>query len=719
MDLFESGTQASAPKRAPLADRMRPRTIDEFVGQSAIVGKGRLLRRAIDTDRLSSLIFYGPPGCGKTTLARIIANRTHAEFITLNAVLSGVKDIRASVENAHNSFTYYSKRTILFIDEVHRFNKSQQDALLPHVESGVIILIGATTENPYFEVNKALISRSRIFQLNKLDTTSLKTVVYTALSDPDRGYGRDEIHLDEDALLHLCHTADGDARSVLNGLELAVMSTVPNSRGQIHLTLDVIEESIQKRAVLYDKDGDAHYDTISAFIKSIRGSDPDAALYWMAKMVYAGEDPRFIFRRMIILASEDIGLADPNALNIVVNAARAYDYIGMPEGRYPLAQACLYLATAPKSNSAMAFFDALSTVAKASRDSVPDHLKDPSRDREGFGHGDGYLYPHAYRDHWVAQQYLPDSLRETYFYSPSDQGYERSIRRRVARRRELQLEAHHGADTEGTFLWDSLQSSWEKRSEPSVVSYYEFLRRTVIERARISPQDLVLDLDGRKGMLSFEALRCADQGGVWSVARTRRDYEVLSSEKMGEDLLLRPVVLRDDQDESWIDHLPDGIGFDILIHSNAFHSDGIIAELSALNPFLSDTARMVFASLLPWEGSGVSRLCADPVASLIRQYEDQQYSSQKETFFRRVEAFEKFCSKRGFSFTREQHSTEIERRFSSAQIRQWFRSGSPLQQFLHNHRVSAEHVESEFRSVLLSDTVPWKVRIDLISARKG
>ena len=420
---------------------MRPRSLDEFIGQDDIIGAGRLLRRAIQSDQISSIIFYGPPGTGKTTLARIIANTTSAHFIAINAVLSGVKEIRAAIEIAQEKRTKYQQRTILFVDEVHRFNKSQQDALLPWVENGTVVLIGATTENPYFEVNKALVSRSRIFQLKQLGDEELVRVARQALSDPERGYGKLKIKVEPDAVSHLVNVANGDARSLLNALELAVETTLPDHTGVIHINLDVAEESIQRRAVLYDKEGDAHFDTISAFIKSLRGSDPDAALYWLAKMVYAGEDPRFIFRRMLILASEDVGLADPNAVIAINACAEAFDRVGMPEGRYYLAQAALYLATAPKSNSVMGFFDALAAVEQEREAEVPTHLKDASRDKKGFGHGMGYLYPHAYRDHWVAQQYLPATQQGQVFYQPSQQGFEAEIGSQVARHREAQLAA--------------------------------------------------------------------------------------------------------------------------------------------------------------------------------------------------------------------------------------------------------------------------------------
>lgn len=390
---------------------MRPRTLNEFVGQDHIIAPGRLLRRAIEADQLSSLIVFGPPGTGKTTLARIIANTTRAHFIAINAVLSLVKEIRLAIETAQEKRNKDKQRTILFIDEVHRFNKAQQDALLPWVENGTVILIGATTENPYFEVNKALVSRSRIFQLKSLDDNDLRQVVQLALTDTERGYGKLIVKVEPEAIDHLVNVANGDARSLLNALELAVETTPADAAGVIHVTLAVAEESIQQRAVLYDKEGDAHFDTISAFIKSVRGSDPDAALYWLAKMVYAGEDPRFILRRLLILACEDIGLADPQAVVVINACASAFDRVGMPEGRYHLAEATLYLATTPKSNSTMGFFDALAAVEKENVADVPSHLKDASRDKKGFGHGEGYLYPHAYRDHWVAQQYLPASMQ--------------------------------------------------------------------------------------------------------------------------------------------------------------------------------------------------------------------------------------------------------------------------------------------------------------------
>ena len=433
MDLFEHQRQQRIKREAPLAARVRPSTLEEFMGQEEIVGPGRLLRRAIEADRLfSSIILWGPPGTGKTTLAMVIAQRTASHFVSISAVMAGVKDIRKLVADAKERMGMYGRRTICLVDEIHRFNKTQQDALLPHVENGTIILIGATTENPYFEVIAPLHSRSRVFQFKPLSEKQLRSVLTRALEDTESGYGERDTRIDEDALAHLAHISGGDARNALNALELAVESTPPNEDGVIHITLEAAQESIQRRAILYDKDGDAHYDTISAFIKSLRGSDPDATLYWMAKMIYAGEDPRFIVRRMIIFASEDIGMADPQALSVATAAAQALEWVGLPEAQYNLAQAAIYLATAPKSNSAGAYWKALAEVEREGIVEVPDHLKDANRDGKALGHGKDYKYPHEYPGHWVRQQYLPDRLRGKRFYEPTEQGYESLIKKRMS-----------------------------------------------------------------------------------------------------------------------------------------------------------------------------------------------------------------------------------------------------------------------------------------------
>ena len=560
MTLFDQAHAERLAKEAPLAARMRPRKLDEYVGQEHIIGPGRLLRRAIQADQLGSLIFYGPPGTGKTTLARVIANTTRAHFIAINAVLSGVKEIREAIADAQEKAKLYRQRTLLFIDEVHRFNKAQQDALLPWVENGTVILIGATTENPYFEVNKALVSRSRIFQLVPLTKDDLRRVIQQALADQERGYGHLAVTIDEDALEHLVEVANGDARAVLNALELAVEtsdesipeSKIKNQKSKIRITLAIAEESIQRRAVLYDKEGDYHFDTISAFIKSLRGSDPDAAMYWMAKMDYAGESPRFIFRRMLIFAGEDVGMADPHAIQVVTACAQAFEQVGMPEGRFHLATAALYLATAKKSNTAFAFFDAIEQVKKEADSGVPNHLKDANRDKEGFGHGEGYLYPHAYRDHWVAQQYLPTSLQGKVFYQPSDQGYEAQIRTTVAQRREAQLAAMLELESGGQSPIDVLTFSpddparerWLQRTISNTGERLAHVRDRLLAATHLARHSLVLDLKAGTGLLTWEALRRVPEGGVYALARTSRDADALRQLAERLTAVERPLVLQ-------------------------------------------------------------------------------------------------------------------------------------------------------------------------------
>ncbi len=429
MDLFENSAQ-NKENNKPLASRMRPESLAEFAGQRHIIGKGKLLRRAIEADRLQSLIFYGPPGTGKTTLAWIIANETKAEFESLNAVVARLKQLREVLSRAKDRLGMYNKKTVLFIDEIHRFNKAQQDALLPAVEDGEVILIGATTENPYFEVNAPLVSRSRIFKLQALTEEEIIKLLNNALADEKKGLGNHEVEISAAALNHLANVANGDAREALNALELAVLTTPVNEQGIIKIDLAIAEESIQQRALKYDKDGDNHYDTVSAFIKSLRGSDPDAALYWLARMIKAGEDPKFIARRLIVHAAEDVGNANPHALMLANAAAKAVEFVGMPEARIPLAQATIYIAAAPKSNAALKGIDkALSTVEKERSYSVPAHLRDTHYSgAKDLGHGKGYKYPHNYPNNYVKQGYLPKELEAKSFYQPYENGYEKKIK---------------------------------------------------------------------------------------------------------------------------------------------------------------------------------------------------------------------------------------------------------------------------------------------------
>ncbi|MFA5575968.1 MAG: replication-associated recombination protein A [Tissierellaceae bacterium] len=424
MDLFTMNMEEKLRKNAPLADRMRPETIGEFVGQDHLLGEGKFLHRSIKADRLTSMIFYGPPGTGKTTLAMIIANSTNMIFEKLSAVTSGVKDIREVMARAEENLKLYNRRTILFIDEIHRFNKSQQDALLPFVERGIIILIGATTENPYFEVNKALLSRLMVLKLEALSRGDLRTLIDNALADKSKGLGNLKIDISHEAIDYLVSISEGDGRTVLNSLEIGVLSTAPSQDGIIEIDLDTIGSSIQIKNAKYDKGGDEHYDTISAFIKSMRGSDPDATLYWLAKMINAGEDPKFIARRIIICASEDVGNADPNALNLAVSAFNAVNVIGMPEGRIALAQAATYIATAPKSNASYIGIDkALEDIRTMEIGKVPKHLRDGSYPgAKKLGHGLDYKYPHDYKNAYVEQQYLPDDFIGKKYYNPTDNG---------------------------------------------------------------------------------------------------------------------------------------------------------------------------------------------------------------------------------------------------------------------------------------------------------
>ncbi|HUI92021.1 MAG TPA: AAA family ATPase [Chitinivibrionales bacterium] len=734
MDLFEQRSQDILSTTAPLADRMRPRTLDEFFGQSHIVGPGRLLRRAIQIDQLSSLIFYGPPGTGKTTLARIIAHTTKAQFLSINAVLAGVQDIRDAIDSAKKTLSLYGKRTILFIDEVHRFNKAQQDALLPHVENGVLILIGATTENPYFEVNKALVSRSRIFQLKTLTASDLAAIAHAALGDKERGYGGRKVSIDKDALDHIVAVANGDARGVLNALELAVETTKPDKSGAIRIIREVAEDSIQQKAVLYDKDGDAHYDTISAFIKSLRGSDPDAALYWMAKMVYAGEDPRFIFRRMLILACEDIGLADPRALSVVVDAARAFDYVGLPEGRFHLAHACLYLATAPKSNSSMAFFDALSTVSHETKDDVPAHLQDSSRDKEGFGHGEGYLYPHAFRDHWVAQQYLPSSLQGKFFYQPSDIGYEKEIGLRVTRLREAMVEAM-AIDDEDIFEGDAQDTPgprrlWVKRTRGG--DTLSAAREKIFEAAAPGRDSLVLDLHARTGLLTFEALRLSPEGSVWALAHDEKEFDTVVKMAAQYELLKRPTVLLTSMDKFDADikkSAGQNVAFDAIIGRNIIAAErdkpALVKRMLAL---LAKDGCIALAETVHSQGQRLSSLLTfrnlpQNAISRFAKAEERLFADKGDALVNWDPAsLEKQCAAQfPCVFTVQTIAPAGRRRITPGMVDHWFRprtegGRTPLGARLEEEfgKKAAAEIKKQIHGQLDNTDIPWKTSIAIM-----
>jgi len=547
-DLFEQHADTLLQGLAPLADRLRPRRLDDFVGQDSILGPGRLLRRAIAADRVGNLILHGPPGVGKTTLARIIAGSTRAHFSSLNAVLAGVKDLRAEVDAARERLQRHGLRSTLFIDEVHRFNSAQQDALLPWVENGTVNLIGATTENPFFEVNKALVSRSRLFRLQPLEPEHLRQLLQRALSDNERGYGNRRVAISDDAANHLVDVAGGDARSLLNAVELAVETTPLNDDGVIAIDLAIAEESIQQRAVLYDKQGDAHFDTISAFIKSLRGSDADAALFWLARMVEAGENPRFIFRRMLIAAGEDIGLADPQAIVVVEACAATFERVGLPEGLYPLAQAALYLAGAEKSNSVLGFFDALKAVRERNRQQVPAHLRDANRDGQAFGDGVGYRYPHAYAEHWVAQQYLPNALQGQVFWQPGSLGWEGALRPRLAQRRAAQLAAaaetaadqaevlSHGPE-------DPQLQRWLARSAAAEGERLDQLRQRFWQDTSWRRHERVLILGARSLLWALDALEHTPEGQVVISTDSPDDLQRLQAQLKVLDQLRQPTLL--------------------------------------------------------------------------------------------------------------------------------------------------------------------------------
>jgi len=742
MDLFEQCLQERMAKEAPLAARMRPRTLDDFVGQEHIVGPGRLLRRAIQADQLSSLIFFGPPGTGKTTLASVIANTTRSHFHTLNAVLAGVRDIREVTAEAQERRRLHNQRTILFVDEVHRWNKAQQDALLPWVENGTVILIGATTENPYFSVNRPLISRSRIFQLKPLREADLRQIARRALEDPEHGYGKLPVTVQDDALDHLVNVANGDARALLNALELAVETTPPDDTGRIVVDLEVAEESIQRRAVLYDKEGDYHFDTISAFIKSLRGSDPDAAMYWLAKMIYAGEDPRFIFRRMLILASEDVGLADPHAILIVKACAEAFDRVGLPEGRFHLAQAALYLATAPKSNSIFAFFDALSTIEKERQSEVPAHLKDASRDKKGFGHGEGYKYPHAYNDHWIAQQYLPASLQGKVFYQPGELGYEAKISQEVQRRREAQLAAmvagDGGISSEVLTFGPSDRASerWLLRVVSQAGDRLGYMRDHILDAAHIQRHHVVLDLHAGSGLLTWEALRRTPEGGVWTLAHTAQEAAALREMSNRLPKLHRPMILQGDLTllpGLIAEHIPP-LTFDCIVGRNALtgcEDKAVVFEMLAT--LLRPGGRISLANAIPGRSPRLYRLVdltplGDDLAHRVATAEEAIYEDKEDPRVNwDADTLQVLAQKGGLAdvqVTVDERTTEVQ--ITPALLAHWFDlSGSGREdnrptygQRLLRHLSEEEvlQVQVVFSRALRDRVVPWTTSVAYLTA---
>lgn len=684
-----------------MAERMRPRSLEEVYGQEHIVGPGRLLWRAIKADKLSSLLLYGPPGTGKTSLAHVIAHSTKGSFESLNAVLGGVKDIREAIARAKERKNLYGKKTILFVDEVHRWNKAQQDALLPWVENGSIILIGATTENPYFEVNPALVSRSRVFQLLPLNREDLSLAAVRAIQDTERGYGKFKIDFETGALEHLINIANGDVRSLLNALELAVETSVdiwPPKEGQvIYIDLQTAEESIQKKVVLYDKEGDYHFDTISAFIKSIRGSDVDAALYWLAKMLRAGEDADFIFRRLLISACEDIGLADPQAIVHTQACAQAFKQVGLPEGNFHLAQASIYLASAPKSNSNLAFFDALKEIEKADA-SVPSHLRDASRDGKAFGHGQGYLYPHAFKDHWVAQQYLPANLTGRIFWIPGDLGYEGKLKTDYLKRRELQIAQILTMDKEGqgdVLSWkeeNKAAAHWYRRMDADISGGLLKIREAIFAKAKTKRHHSCLVLGAEDGLLVFQAQRSVPEGICIGQCSTKEGLENLAG--------IQQNLLQYSKEEE-LAHLlfhPDGpIGLQDALDSFGFKTFDIIlaheplphrlehtdAWQSYLNEYflpicklLEKGASFVFSQSLPLLGQRLSKLSElqnflDKEMLTAFKIAEQEYFDSAD-YFLKVSDLENISSLLSIKLEIEYIDNTVKRLAKNVDIENWF-----------------------------------------------
>ena len=725
MDLFEEGKNSISP----LADAMRPETLDDFFGQEHIVGKGRLLRRAIQADQLSSLIFYGPPGTGKTTLARIIANTTKSYFISINAVLSGVKEIRDAIEEAKKRRDFYGKRTILFVDEVHRWNKAQQDALLPWVENGTFIFIGATTENPYFEVNSALVSRSRVFQLLPLTKEDLKKAALKAISNKEKGYGRFKVTIDDDALEHLASIADGDARSLLNALQLAVETTPesypPPEGTPIHITLEIAEESIQKKAILYDKEGDYHYDMISAFIKSLRGSDPDAALYWMARMIAGGEDPKFIFRRMMIQAAEDVGMADPYCLPVVVADAEAFDRVGMPEGQFFLSHAALYITSCKKTNTTYAYYDALDFVQKEKQYEVPSHLKDASRDKESFGHGEGYKYPHAFKDHWVAQQYLPSSLKGKVFYTPSNVGYEGEIAKELSRRREVQLEAQlDTGESTGEILTfspdDKSKNAWFRRTAGEKNTVLSAIRDELFVNAKLLRHHKVLIPGGDKGLLAWEASRRTPEGGVFVLMDKAEDMDYFANYPSVLSEVERPVAIKGTLESFAEEH---SMLFDCIIGRNTATRSDKKQVFQQIHSLLEKDGSAVLSEIIPSQCTRLSQI----VAPFLKETERKKLTSLENKLFEESPLMlwngeDLVSAAAGAGFLVHSHTKDLaERRYiTQKDIDNWLDSNNPgtYGNALAGEPKLSEKIKRVLESLIGNDGVEWKTHHIILSLQR-
>jgi putative ATPase len=668
----------------------------------------------------------------------------------MNAVLAGVKELRESIEVAKNNRDLHGRRTTLFVDEVHRWNKAQQDALLPWVENGTVILIGATTENPYFEVNRALVSRSRIFQLKPLTEEELRAVARAAIADSERGYGAWRITLTHEALDHLVKIANGDARSLLNAIELAVETTPerfpPPAGEEIIITREIAEESIQRKVVLYDKEGDYHFDTISAYIKSVRGSDPDAALYWLARMVLAGEDPHYIFRRMLILASEDVGMADPEALRFIESAAAAFDRVGMPEGRFHLAHATLYLATAPKSNSSLGFFDALSLLESEQRDGeVPNHLRDASRDKEGFGHGEGYMYPHAFKEHWIAQQYLPASLQGKVFYSPSDQGREAAIREQVLRRREIQIATALEPPSIEVLTFTSVQTPsarWIERISAGKRTALTSIRDRIFSPLPVQRHSRILDADARTGLLLWEALRRAPEGGVWAVASSEDEAALLQHRMKELEQAVRPVILQPPRSLVQMaqeiplldpDHIMKALGmdpeirFDFVVSRNQFTRMSA-SERSSLTRLLLTVlvpgGFLSYAQVIPRLGQRLSSLVVldSLAAAKLEAAEERAYTEPSNDMVNwSHEDLAEACRAAGAREVRVEieRSTDA-RRISERELALWLDPNSAYGEALGAVLSSKElqQVQETLRTSLVGQEVPWTSTTAFLVAQK-